>query len=153
MRWLAHHPEDLLRVHPGTFEYIIAELFSDKGFEVEVISSWNQADGGVDIIAAKRVAANIDFRLAIQCKRMTQSRKVSAEPIRALSGVLERFHAHAGVMAITSYFSQEAIEETRKYFWRISLHDYEHIVQDLKDFGVFRRHSSGLWIPGHDPAS
>jgi restriction endonuclease Mrr len=151
MHWLAAHPEDLLKVHPGTFERIVAELFADQGFEVEVITSWNQADGGVDIVAAKRLMSGIDVRLAIQCKRITQRKRVSAEPIRALSAVLEKFRAHAGVLAITSYFSRDALEESRKYFWRIALRDYDRIVKDLKDFCVFKKHPSGLWIPGYDP--
>jgi len=31
MQWLAKHPEDLYRVHSGTFEHIIAKLFEDEG--------------------------------------------------------------------------------------------------------------------------
>jgi len=147
IRWLALHPEDLYQIHPGTFERIIAEIFEDEGFQVEVISSWNQSDGGVDLIAAKKVSGAVDIRLAIQCKRFQEKRKVSADIIRSLAGVLDRFQAHAGVVATTSTFSRQAVEEVRQTFWRITLRDHARIVQDLRNFGVFRKTDSGLWLP------
>lgn len=133
MSWLAQHPEDIYAVHPGTFERIVARIFQASGFEVEVISSWNQPDGGVDLIAAQRVSGMIDLRVAIQCKRHSITRRVSAEPVRSLNGVLDRFRAHLGVIATTSEFTQDAWREAGRYFWRIQLLDHQKIVAALKD--------------------
>jgi len=149
LAWLARHPEDLERVHPGTFELIVADIFASEGFEVEAVSSWNQPDGGVDLIAVKRIADNVSIRLAIQCKKIKQERRVSAEPIRSLAGVLDRFRVHAGVVATTSYFTAEAQEEARQYFWRISLRDYDNILRSLREFSGFELQSTGLWLPSH----
>jgi restriction endonuclease Mrr len=147
MQWLAKHPEDLYQVHPGTFEHIVARLFEDEGYEVEILGAWNQADGGVDLIAVRQISRDVNIRLAIQCKRHRRDSKVSAEPIRALAGVLGIFRAHAGVFVTTSYFTRAAEEETRQHLWRISLRDYDRIVLDLKHFGLFERSSGETWVP------
>lgn len=133
MSWLAQHPEDLCAVHPGTFELIVARIFQASGFDVEFISSWNQPDGGVDLIAAQRVSGIVDLRIAIQCKRHSITRRVSAEPVRSLNGVLDRFHAHLGVIATTSQFTQDAWREAGRYFWRIQLLDHQKIVAALEE--------------------
>ncbi len=147
VKWLVAHPEDLYEVHPGTFERIVAEIFESEGFEVEVVSSWNQEDGGVDLLAVKRCSALEDIRMAIQCKRHAASNRVSAEPVRALSGILDRFRAHAGVVATTSHFTVPALQETKKYHWRISLRDHDNIVRSLRDLGGYSLTESGLWMP------
>lgn len=147
MDWLGRHPEDLYRVHPGTFERIVAEIFNSEGFQVESVSSWNQSDGGVDLIAVKKVAGGMDIRLAVQCKRFSHERRVSAEPIRSLAGVLDRFRVHTGVIATTSYFTEAAQEEAGRYFWRISLRDYDSILNSLRASSGFELQPTGLWLP------
>jgi restriction endonuclease Mrr len=129
---LEKHPDDLRNLHAGTFENLVAEIFRHEGFETERISGWNEPDGGVDLIAVRHLAPEFDIRLAIQCKRWSQSRRLSAEPLRTLAGVLDRFRAHAGVVATTGIFSVEAEEERTDYLWRISLRDYDDILASLK---------------------
>ena len=146
MKWLAKHPDDLYRVHPGTFERIVAEIFEAEGFEVELLTSWNQADGGVDLLALHRSVGGTETRLAIQCKRSTARRRVDAEPIRALSGVLDRFRVHGGVVATTSYFTPSALEEAREHLWRVSLRDYQSIVTDLRRIGGYKLSKGGVWV-------
>ncbi len=128
---LQKHPDVLRNLHPGTFENLVAEIFRHEGFNTERISGWNEPDGGVDLIAVRHLASGVDIRLAIQCKRWAQSRKLSAEPIRALAGVLDRFRAHAGVVATTGSFSKDTEEEMTSYLWRISLRDYNDILTSL----------------------
>jgi restriction endonuclease Mrr len=131
VRWLAAHPEELYTVHPGTFENIVAWIFARQGFEVVPISSWNQADGGVDLLAVMKIVDGLDFRVAVQCKRYARDRKVSAETIRALKGVLDMTKADRGVLATTSFFAPSAEELVRQHLWQISLRDYDRIVADL----------------------
>lgn len=125
------HPDVLRNLHPGTFENLVAEIYRHEGFDTERISGWNEPDGGVDLIAVRHLSPGFDIRLAIQCKRWAQSRRLSAEPIRTLAGVLDRFRAHAGVVATTGLFSEEAEEEMTKHLWRISLRDYNDILASL----------------------
>lgn len=148
-RYLQRHPEALRELHPGTFENIVAEIFCHEGFETERISSWNQPDGGVDLIAVRHIQSSSNIRLAVQCKRWARSRKISADPIRALAGVLDRFKAHAGVVATTGFFSEEAIEETENHFWRISLRDYNSIVESLKSLRMIRAGAEPNKCSGH----
>lgn len=129
---LDKHPDLLRSLHPGTFENLVAEIFRHEGFDTARISGWNEPDGGVDLIAIRHLSPGVDFRLAIQCKRWAQSRRLSSEPIRTLAGVLDRFRAHAGVVATTGIFSEEAEEEQTSYLWRISLRDYNDILASLK---------------------
>lgn len=132
VEYLTEHPDSLRDLHPGTFENLVAEIFRHEGFETERISGWNQPDGGVDLIAVWHFSTGNNIRIAIQCKRWAQSRPISAEPIRTLAGVLDRFRAHAGVVATTGFFSKTAEEETTQYLWRISLRDYNDILASLK---------------------
>ncbi len=136
LQQLKEHPDILRTLHPGTFENVVAEIFRHEGFETERISGWNEPDGGVDLIAVRHLSPGVDYRLAIQCKRWAQSRRVSAEPIRMLAGVLDRFRAHAGVVATTGTFSPDAHEEMTSYLWRISLREYDDILASLHRLGL-----------------
>lgn len=131
LRRLSKTPTDLYQMHPEMFEALVAEIFMSEGFVTEFIKSWNQADGGVDIIAVRSDVAGLQVRYAIQCKRYAATRHITAEPIRALAGVLDRFRAHVGVVATTSYFTEPAKNEVRAHFWKIGLRDYDDIVEAL----------------------
>lgn len=126
------HPEILRTIHPGTFEDLVAEIFRQEGYHTEKISAWNQPDGGVDLIAVRQLAPGDHLRLAIQCKRWGGVRRMSAEPLRSLAGVLDKFEAHKGVVATTGSFSRQAEEERTKYLWKISYRDYDNILSSLK---------------------
>ncbi len=128
--YFARHPSDLRGIHPGVFEDLVLAVYRNHGFDVHKLGAWNQADGGVDIIAVQRVADLTELRLAIQCKRSLNA--ISARPIRELNGVLDRFHAHRGVLCTTSWFTPPAIWETSRYFWRISLEDHHALVDKLR---------------------
>jgi len=136
---LRRNPDDLYRLHPKVFEDLIVEIFKSEGYVTELIQSWNQADGGVDIIAVRRDIAGFQVRYAIQCKRYAAARKITAEPIRALAGVLDRFQAHVGVVATTSFFTKPAREEVEGHLWKISLRDFENIVAALKKLELLRQ--------------
>jgi len=136
VEYLTSHPDALRDLHPGTFENIVAEIYRHEGFTTERITGWNQPDGGVDLIAVRHISPGLDIRLAIQCKRWGQSRRLSAEPIRTLAGVLDRFRAHAGVVATTGFFSEAAEEEMASYLWSISLRNYNDILASLERLRV-----------------
>ena len=133
---LKSNPNDLYQIHPRTFEEMVAAIFRNEGFETELVGSWNQADGGVDVIAIKKVVDGIDLRTAIQCKRYKPTRRITADPIRSLAGVLDRYRAHVGVVATTSYFTEPAQEETESHLWRIGLRDYNSIVSSLRELDL-----------------
>ena len=129
---LSQTPTDLYQLSASDFEELIAELFRIDGYTVELLGSWNEADGGVDILAVKRDIGSNQFRTAIQCKRYSRGKRVSAAPIRALAGVLDRYKAHAGVFVTTSDFTSPAKEEVASYFWKLSLMNFHNVVDMLR---------------------
>jgi hypothetical protein len=140
MSFLLSHPDMLAALSPRQFERLALSIYRNLGFDAESVGAWNQADGGVDIVAVSKTAAATDFRLAIQCK--ASSRKVSARPIRELAGVLNTFHADQGVVATTSTFTQKARREAEGTLWKVKLQDRNAILRrlmaivrpDLKEF-------------------
>lgn len=147
MEWLRKHPDDLRCVHPGTFELIVAEIFRDQGYEVEVLGSWNQADGGIDIIAIRRDSAVGVFRVGVQCKRYVKANTVRADFVWALEGRLDKFHLHKGVLATTAHFEASVLSDLQPHLWRIEIKDFERINRDLQSWGQYHQASSGLWLP------
>ena len=149
MRWLASHPDDLLQVHPGTFEQIIAEIFRDQGYEVELLGQWNQPDGGIDIIAVWKNTAAGPVRVGIQCKRYVRTEKVRADVVWALDGRLHKFHLHKGVLATTARFEKSVLADLDQHLWRIELKDFDRIRHELQEWGKYTQTPGGLWVP-HD---
>jgi hypothetical protein len=147
MAWLRKHPEDLLRVHPGTFELIVAELFRDQGYDVEVLGSWNEADGGIDVIAIRKDTLVGDFRVGIQCKRYVKTRTVRADLIWALNARLDKFHLHKGVIATTARLEKSVLADLDTHLWRIDLRDFGRLKNDLESWGQFEQGCTGLWLP------
>lgn len=129
---LSQNPIDLYQLTPKDFEELIAELYRIDGYTAELLSPWNKADGGVDIVVMKSDIGSVQFRMAIQCKRYARSNRVSAAPIRALAGVLDRFHAHAGAFVTTSDFTKPAKNEAAAFLWKLSLMNFESIVDMLR---------------------
>lgn len=129
---LSQNPVDLYRLSPGDFEELIAELYVIDGYKIELLGSWNQADGGVDILAVKYDIGAHQLRMAIQCKRYAPSNLVSAAPVRALAGVLDRFHAHAGAIVTTSNFTKPAQKEASSFFWKVDLINFQSTVEMLE---------------------
>lgn len=129
---LSRNPIDLYQLNAKEFEEVIAEIYEIDGYATELLGSWNQADGGIDILAVKGDIGSFPFRMAIQCKRYAHNRRVSAAPIRSLAGVLDRFHAHAGAIVTTSDFTKPAREEAKTFYWKINLMNFQGIVEALR---------------------
>jgi restriction endonuclease Mrr len=79
----AIRPEKLLQLTPRQFEEFIAELWERFGYQVELTK--RTRDGGRDVIAVRRVEAELKF--LIECKRNNPSHKVGIGLVRALYGV------------------------------------------------------------------
>jgi len=123
------HPEKLDSIHPKQFEGLVASVYKNMGFSVEPVGAWNQADGGVDIIAVSKTFTGFEYKLAIQCKM--SKNKISAKPIRELAGVLGHEKLHQGVVATTSSFTTNAIREKEGYYWNIDLVDREILIDRM----------------------
>ena len=106
LEYYHNHPEKIETMNARYFEHFIKSVYINNGFAVEKVGNWNQADGGIDLIAISKFINN-EIKILIQCK--TSINKISAKPIRELNGVLDVFKAHKGIVATTSRFTKEAI--------------------------------------------
>lgn len=129
LEYLAAHPKAIESLNGLQLENLVNRIYTNLGFDVENVGNWNQADGGVDILAVSRTVAETEFRVAIQCK--SSKNKISAKPIRELSGVLEKFKAHQGIVVTTSLFTGPARKEAEGYMWKISLQDRDDLIRRI----------------------
>lgn len=127
--YFARDSKRLENLNPNQFEQLVDSVYRNLGFSTERIGAWNQADGGVDILAISQSLAGPETRLAIQCK--TSKNGVSARPIRELAGVLESARAHQGIVATTSWFTSKARAEVDGHLWRVSLQDGNDLYRKI----------------------
>ncbi|HEX6746491.1 MAG TPA: restriction endonuclease [Longimicrobium sp.] len=109
-RHLAAHPDELHRIDPRKFEELVAEVYRDHGWEVEL--SVRTRDGGYDIIALRKSMPN-ELKVLIEAKRYDPSRKVGVAVVRALYGIRALNRASQVVLATSSYVSRDAKKEFR----------------------------------------
>ncbi len=130
LAYLASNPALVGSLTGEQLEDVMVTIYKNIGFNVEKIGKWNQADGGVDIIAISKTDDSTEFRLAIQCK--TSKNAISARPLRELAGVLGKFQADQGIVATTSRFTGPALQELNEgHMWRLEVQDREDIVRRL----------------------
>ena len=125
-------PSNLKYLHSGAFEKLVAKLYSNFGFTVQQIGRWNEADGGVDIIAVQKSTPIGDFKVALQCKH--SKNKIQPRIIRELNGILESQKALKGIVVTSNYFTKASIDEAKNYFYKIELKDRDFLIESLQKF-------------------
>jgi hypothetical protein len=138
---ISKRPEELYRLAPRRFEELIAEIFTQFGYEVRLTPETR--DGGFDVSAIRR--AEVDLRILIECKRYTPPRKVSRPVVQQLYGVLRHENATKGIIATTATFSTDAKAFCAEHPWRLEARDRDNILRWIK---MLDRPRSGLWTPG-----
>jgi HJR/Mrr/RecB family endonuclease len=129
--FLASNPQSLFGMDPFDFERLIAELFSNNGFEVAITK--RTRDGGKDIVAIQRVM-NVQTKYLIECKRNAQHRKVSLSVVQRLYGVKLAEKANVGIVVTTSTFTKDAEKFARSHPWDLSLKDGTEVVEWLRRY-------------------
>lgn len=133
VEYLAKHPEKMREMNPRKFEELVAELFKDMGYEVEVTPRSN--DGGLDIRVIHKSGLG-RFLTLIECKRYSAENKVDVGIVRGLSGVVSAENATSGLIATTSYFTKGAKSFQRRIEARMALADFEELRKLL---GAYRK--------------
>lgn len=131
--------EVLFQIHPRLFEEVVAELFSAKGFAVELTQ--RSRDGGKDIIAV-RYDMGIPSRWIVECKRY-RTRKVDVKLVRELYGIKEAERYNNAVLVTTSAFTDPAIQFERSV-WGLSLADYKALMEWIKGYRFSE--SGGIYL-------
>jgi hypothetical protein len=126
----------IYRISPREFEEIIAEIFRQQGFEVELTK--RTRDGGKDVIAVHRNSMGIDTRYFIECKRYAPDNKVDVGIVRALYGVHSGLSgANKSIIATTSSFTSEAVRfanEGLKSKWEMDLKDINDVLGWISNY-------------------
>lgn len=107
-RRISMNPNELHRLPPRKFEELIAEVYRDYGWEVDLTATTR--DGGYDIIAVRRNAPG-ELKVLIEAKRYDPTNKVGVGIVRSLYGVRQVRHASQVVLATSSYVSEDAKRE------------------------------------------
>jgi restriction system protein len=96
-----NHPIDILySLSPEEFECLVAELFSNIGYDVELTKKTH--DNGIDIIARNNNVTKKELIL-IQCKKYKQ--KITVKDIRELIGIIEIYNATKGIFCTSSDYT------------------------------------------------
>lgn len=123
-------PALLQAIDHRRFEELIATLLTDLGFDVVELTPSGR-DGGKDIV--------VDFedtdlgtrqRFLVECKHWTSGRGVGLDVVLALSDVIEKESADAGVLVSSSGFAPRVLE-SRAFIdsKRLHIKDQLHIME------------------------
>lgn len=133
IRYLSQHPDKMHQLTPRKYEELIAELFKDKGYDIELTPS--SGDGGKDIICTHHGMAG-SMLIYVECKKYAPENAVGVEIVRGLHGVITSDKATKGVIATTSRFTKGARDFHSKNQYHLSLADFDVVTQWLKDYRV-----------------
>lgn len=132
--YLARHPEKMHDLQPRKFEELVAELFKDMGYDVELTPA--TCDGGFDVRAIKKSALGTALVL-IECKRYAHNHPVGVEVVRGLYSIVAKQDATRGIVATTSRFTRGAKKEQQELRYRMSLADHQMLVEYCQ---TYRKH-------------
>ena len=126
--------EALYRVSPRELELLVAALYQELGYAVEITPP--SRDGGRDVIAVRQTPGQREV-IEIECK--THSSPIGVQYVRQLRGVIERHRANRGVLVTIGRFTRNAHLETGDDA-RLELIDGTTLVKMLNaNFGT-------LWV-------
>ena len=128
--YLSKHPDLLYELAPRKFEEVIAAIFKNQRFNVELTPQTR--DGGFDVIAVQKDDLTGESRYLIECKRYAARRTVDVGVVRSLYGVVTDQKATKGIIATTAFFTKDARKFEASNRNRLSLNDYAAIVGWLK---------------------
>ena len=136
IRKLKEHPTKLYDLDPRTFEELIAVVFQNFGFDVELTKQ--SRDGGKDIIAISSTSPHLKY--LIECKRYSKENAVGIGVVQRLHGVVRGDGAFKGIIATTSRFSADADKYLSRPNVRYNLEgrDFEDIQKWLIEYEKIR---------------
>lgn len=123
-------------ITPRQFEEIVAEIFRNKGFSVDLTK--RTRDGGKDIVAIHTDAIGFKNKYFIECKYYSNRNKVSVDIVRSLYGVKNTNDGpNKAIIVTTSTFTSDArkfVDNEASSSWDLALVDREQLVEWLKEY-------------------
>jgi hypothetical protein len=130
LEYFARHPKDMLRMPSRKFEELVAAIFKNNGFEVELTPAIK--DGGLDLIAIRNDGLTGKLFHIIECKRWSHEHRVGVGVVRQLQGVMGSTGATKGILVTTSFFTAGARAIEQQHETHLSLSDYDAVVTWLR---------------------
>ena len=131
LAYFRRHPDQLYSLHPRKFEELVAAIFKNNGFTVQLTPETK--DGGVDIIAVQHSAFTGETVSLIECKRYSPTQKVGIGIVQRLIGAVYQMQATKGVIVTTSFFSRDAHQAAQSCKHMLALKDYFSIQSWLRE--------------------
>lgn len=129
-KFLKENPHALKSIDRRLFEKLIAEIFHEFGFTVELTK--RTRDGGVDIIAIHDDLVRTQY--LIECKRPNPGNLVGIQPVRELYGVFCSKGATKAIMATTARFSKDATIFFHDHEWQIEGKDFDGVYHWIAQY-------------------
>jgi restriction system protein len=120
-------PSRFSELHPGDFEFVIADLFRNVQYSVEQTSY--VGDFGADLIASKN-----EDRIAVQVKRYAESTPVGVGHVNQVIGARQYYGCNKGLVVTTSRFTSAARSLANKT--NIVLWDWPILIKQMN--GVYK---------------
>ncbi len=135
-------PDYLYQLSPRQFEELIAALFKNHGFQVELTAQTR--DGGYDIVAVSSTKLPTETIL-VEVKHFAPSRPVGVGIVRALYGVKALRGAEKVILVTSSYVSPDAKREFARVIpWELELKEGTDVIRWC------RKYIASLRVDGHD---
>lgn len=128
---IKNKPDFIFNITPRQFEEIIAELFHNFGFDVELTKPTR--DGGRDIIAINEIH-DIQNKYLIECKRYAPANKISVSIVQRLYGIKVSEAATKAILVTTSSYTSDARKFASKHIWELDLKAYDDVINWIKNY-------------------
>lgn len=123
-------PQAIYQLTPRQFEIMVAELFEERGYKVELTQQTR--DGGKDlIILDHREVGNL--MIYAECKQYSPNRPVGVNVVSDLVGRMTADRATAGLVVTSSYFSPDAKTFQSKFEHQMTLIDFIKLSKMIEE--------------------
>lgn len=122
---LVYHRNQIINMSPREFEFFVADIFKDLGFDVKITKATR--DGGRDIIATK--ADPIPYTLLVECKHWGENHKVDVSVVRSVFGVQVATQANQSVIVTSSKFTRDARQFAEEQKNLMALWDIDDLLK------------------------
>ena len=123
-------PKIIDNISSREFEEMVCELLDKQGYNVKLTKQTR--DGGKDIIVVQKSVLG-EFCIYVECKKHDKSNPISVRLVRELYGTVMADDATAGMIITTSYFTRDAKEYRDKIKHRMTLKDYNDLIQEINN--------------------
>jgi restriction system protein len=105
LKGLEQDPDFLHKIHPRKLEELVADAYKEQGYKDVILTPYS-GDKGRDVIVSATLPGIGTIKIVDQVKRYDPRRKVTANDVRALAGVVSLDQAVSkGIVTTTSDFA------------------------------------------------